>query len=98
VSHKNPLQENEEGSPVYEKWKSFLTGQILNKKGEKIKEPWVKELPKDWAVEAGKNWGGIAPVSEFYHCTTLSRKDSSRHKHYLTPTNDDLPCLLIEHY
>jgi hypothetical protein len=66
VSYKNPLQENEEGSPVYEKWKSFLTGQIRNKKGEEIKEPWVKELPNDWAVEAGKKWDGIASVSNFY--------------------------------
>ncbi|KAF4626063.1 hypothetical protein G7Y89_g12100 [Cudoniella acicularis] len=55
LSYKNPLQENEKGSPDWKKWKSLLTG---TRPDDDI---WVKELQRDFALEAGKDWDEIPP-------------------------------------
>jgi hypothetical protein len=58
LSYKNPLHENEKGSPVWKEWKLLLTGQVSEKD-----EPWLREIQVDFALEAGKDWNGISPVS-----------------------------------
>jgi hypothetical protein len=93
LSYKNPLQENKKGSPAWKEWKSLLSGHV-----SEDDEHWLQEIQDDFVEEIGKDWNGIPPVSTIFHCTTLSRKDSSRHKHYLILTNDDPRCLLIKHY
>jgi hypothetical protein len=56
LSYKNPLQENKKGSAVWKEWKALLTGQSS-------KESWINDLREDFALEVGKDWKGVAPVS-----------------------------------
>jgi BTB/POZ domain len=67
LSYKNPLQENKKGSAVWKEWRALLTGQSS-------KESWVNDLREDFALEVGKDWKGVAPVSAFYHCTSPALK------------------------
>jgi len=56
LTYKNPLHTNKKGSAAWKKWKDLLTGQ-------NAEEAWKSDLREDFALEAGKDWEKIAPVS-----------------------------------
>jgi len=61
LSYKNPLHKNRKGSAAWKEWKALLTGQHSQ-------EAWINDLREDFALEAGKDWKKIPPVSA---CTLL---------------------------
>jgi hypothetical protein len=62
LSYKNPLHKNRKGSAAWKEWKALLTGQHSQ-------EAWINDLREDFALEAGKDWKKIPPVSA---CTLLT--------------------------
>jgi hypothetical protein len=62
LSYKNPLHKYRKGSAAWKEWKALLTGQDSQ-------EAWINDLREDFALEAGKDWKKIPPVSA---CTLLT--------------------------
>jgi hypothetical protein len=66
LTYKNPLQEKKKGSAVWKEWKALLTGQ-------NSKEAWINDLREDFALEAGRDWKKMPPVSTFPTITSARR-------------------------